>query len=405
MTINWRKRPKLENLDAVLELARDKSNTSREILLATITDLFAETGQILSESERVLSEDILRRLVDDVEVTVRQALAERLSGLDTAPRRLVATLARDEIGVAMPILMRSTVLRDADLIEVIRHKSMEHRMAVTMRESVSPDVCESLVETGEADVVVALLQNKAANFRPTTLSRLVGESQTKAAYQEPLLNREDLAPALAARMYWWVSAALRAHILEHFDVDAAALDDAMEAAVHDVAGHQDDANAVKNSSTAVLGSLDDLLAMSEVAGNRLVALLRDGEISLFQALFGKQTGLRPTLLKRLMFEPGGEGLAIACRSVDMEPKIFSAIYRLTRAATDSGVVLARGDLVRIASLYLDIAPELAREVVRNWRRDPDYLWAIKQVMDTGKLAGGLTLDHDEGETSIVSGLP
>jgi uncharacterized protein (DUF2336 family) len=369
-------------LDAVLELARDKSNTSREILLATITDLFAETGQILSESERVLSEDILRRLVEDVEVTVRQALAERLSGLDTAPRRLVATLASDEIGVAMPILMRSKVLRDADLIEVIRHKSMEHRLAVTMRDSVSRDVSDSLVESGEESVVVALLQNEAANFRPATLTRLVDESQTNLAYQGPLLDRDDLSPALAARMYWWVSAALRAHILEHYDVDAAALDDAMEAAVHDVLGLEGGADAAGDESALNVGTLDELLAMSEVAGNRLVAVLRDGEVTLFQALLGKQTGLRPTLLKRLMFESGGEGLAIACRSVDMPPKIFSAIYRLTRAASDEGV--ARGDLVRITSLYLDITPDLAREAVRNWRRDPNYLWAIKQVMEATK---------------------
>lgn len=384
MSINWRKRPRLVSLDAVLELARDKSNTSREILLATITDLFAETGQILSESERVLSEDILRRLVEDVEVTVRQALAERLSGLDTAPRRLVATLASDEIGVAMPILMRSKVLRDADLIEVIRHKSMEHRLAVTMRDSVSRDVTDSLVESGEESVVVALLQNKAANFRPATLTRLVDESQTNSAYQGPLLDRDELSPALAARMYWWVSAALRAHILEHYDVDAAALDDAMEAAVHDVLGLEGGADAAGDESSLNVGTLDELLAMSEVAGNRLVAVLRDGEVTLFQALLGKQTGLRPTLLKRLMFESGGEGLAIACRSVDMSPKIFSAIYRLTRAARDEGLALARGDLVRITSLYLDITPDLAREAVRNWRRDPNYLWAIKQVMEATK---------------------
>ena len=381
MSMNWRKRPKLEDLDAVLELARDKSNTSREILLATITDLFSETGQILSESERVLSEDILRRLVEDVEVTVRQALAERLSGLDTAPRRLVATLASDEIGVAMPILMRSRVLRDADLIEVIRNKSMEHRLAVTMRASVSQDVSESLVETGEESVVVSLLQNKAANFRPDTLSRLVDESQTNSAYQGPLLDREDLNPGLAARMYWWVSAALRTHILDHYDVDTTALDDAMEAAVHDVLGIEGGRDTTGDASMVPVGSLDDLLTMSDVAASRLVAFLRDGEVSLFQALLGKQTGLRPTLLKRLMFEPGGEGLAIACRSVDMPPKIFSAIYRLTRVARDDGSALVRGDLVRITSLYLDITPDLAREAVRNWRRDPNYLWAIKQVLE------------------------
>ena len=57
--------------------------------------------------------------------------------------------------------------------------------------------------------------------------------------------------------------------------------------------------------------------MSEVAGNRLVELLGGGEIPLFQALPGKQVVLRLTLLKRLLFEPGGEGLLIACRLADM----------------------------------------------------------------------------------------
>ena len=61
--------PKLEGLEAVLELARDKSGSGRKALMSAITDLFAGAGPAMSESERALSEDILRRLVEDVEVT------------------------------------------------------------------------------------------------------------------------------------------------------------------------------------------------------------------------------------------------------------------------------------------------------------------------------------------------
>jgi hypothetical protein len=86
-------------------------------------------------------------------------------------------------------------------------------------------------------------------------------------------------------------------------------------------------------------------------------------------------------LKPLLFEPGGEGLSIACRSADMEPKMFATIYQLTRAATSGEKVLERGDLIRIASLYFDIKPELARETVQNWRCNPNYLWATRQMMD------------------------
>ena len=49
--------------------------------------------------------------------------------------------------------------------------------------------------------------------------------------------------------------------------------------------------------------------------------------------------------------------------------------------TSGEEVLERGVLIHIASLYLDITPELSRETLRNWRCNPNYLWAIKQVMD------------------------
>ena len=66
----------------------------------------------------------------------------------------------------------------------------------------------------------------------------------------------------------------------------------------------------------------------------------------------------------------------------MAPKVFSAIYRLLRMTSGSSAQMKRGELTRIASLYLDIKPDLAKTVLRQWRRNPDYLAAIEQV--TGK---------------------
>ncbi|MBL4720936.1 MAG: DUF2336 domain-containing protein [Alphaproteobacteria bacterium] len=382
--MSWRKRPKLENLGALLDLARDKSNTSREILMATITDLFDNTGQILSESERILSEDILRRLIEEVEISIRQALSERLSALPNAPKPILMKLADDDISVALPILKQSTVLQDSDLIEIVRQKSMGHRLAIAMRKSVSENLSDSLIDCKEDQVVVTLLRNDGAKFHPVTMSSLVSEAREKEEYQEPLLRRRDLDPVLARRMFWWVSAALRTHILDNFKVDAATLDDAMEGAVHDIVGDDqpqtfDAKEAEVADPDSNVESLEELLANSDVAGDRLVAQLRQGEVAAFQSALGRKAGLRPTLLNRLIYEQGGEGLAIICRAQDMSPKIFSAIYRMTREATEEGSKLARGELVRITALYLDIQPDLARDVLRNWRRDPNYLWAIKQV--------------------------
>lgn len=390
MNANWRKRPKLDELDALVEMARDKSAAGREALTATVTDLFADTNQVMSDSERALTEGILHQLINDVEASVRKGLADRLSKLDNAPSGLIVLLANDEISVALPILQRSTVLQDEELVEIVRHKSMSHQLAIAMRDSISEPVCDALAETDNEAVVVTLLQNKTARISSETMSNLVNESEKKPRYQEPLLRRDDLHPDLAKRMYWWVSAALRVHLLEKFEIDPAELDDAIEntveTAMEQHTGYKKKhAGFIKDTANE---TLTDLLAYSEVAGDRLIKLLRDGKVTLFITLFANKIGIRTTLAKRILFEPGGEGLAIACRAVGMEPKIFSAIYRLTRAATDKNSDLPRGELVRIASLYLDIRQDQAQIVVRNWQRDPEYLWAIKQV--TGEAGQSVT---------------
>ena len=79
--------------------------------------------------------EILRQLIHDVEMSVRLALSERLAAEDSAPKDLIQILANAEIEVAYPILKDSSVLQDIDLIEIIQHRTMNHQLAVAMRDS------------------------------------------------------------------------------------------------------------------------------------------------------------------------------------------------------------------------------------------------------------------------------
>src|SRR5207302_5420863 len=121
-------------------LARDKSIAGRQALTATVTDLFFAQGNVLTDRERALMTEILRQLINDVEGSVRRLLAEKLARQKDAPRDLVVTLANDEIGVAHPILMHSEVLLDAELIEIIHHRTLEHQLVIAVRKSVSEPV-------------------------------------------------------------------------------------------------------------------------------------------------------------------------------------------------------------------------------------------------------------------------
>ena len=112
---------------AMLDLARDTTAAGRRALFVTVNDLFLEGEGALSERERALMGDILRRLIGDVEKAVRTELAERLAERGDAPRNLVVALANDEFDVAHALLVKSEVLKDTDLIGVIRDRTHASR--------------------------------------------------------------------------------------------------------------------------------------------------------------------------------------------------------------------------------------------------------------------------------------
>jgi len=222
----------------LLALARDRSIDGRTRLVQIVGDLFFDSGRVLSDRERSHMTEILRQLIHDVEKSVRRAVADRLASEAKAPSDLVVALANDEIEVAYPILTESAVLQDIELIEVMAHRSMKHQLAISIRESLSETVSGALVDTGDIDVIKSLLENASAAISQKTMEYLVEESQRVDAYRNPLVHRHDLNPALAKRLYWWVSAALRNHILETYKIDPTELEETIESAVVDLMGRK-----------------------------------------------------------------------------------------------------------------------------------------------------------------------
>ncbi len=364
-------------VDGLFELARDKSTEGRTALAAAVSDLFFDADDPPNEQERALMSDILRRLVHDIEMTVRRYLSERLADQKNAPRDLILTLANDEIGVAQPILERSSVLRDSELIEIIRARTTEHRMAIAIRRSVAEPVADALVESGEEDVILRLLENPNARISAATMAYLVEESKRVDAFQNPIVRRHDLPPELAARMYWWVSAALRRHILDNFDIDPADLDDSLEATIRHITGAGRRKESVVTDRTLALAErLDRIKAITP---QFMIQVLRNGEVPLFHALFARFTGLPVKLVSRFIYEPGGEALAVACKASGVEKGDFASLYLLSRKARPGADIVDPGELSGLLELFERMDLEAANRIVRRWRRDPAFVDAIERV--------------------------
>ena len=115
------------DVQQLLQLAREKSEQARSHLFEVMGDLFQAQAAVLSAQERALMVDILEKLVREVSHDIRMKLSHRLADLPGIPRELAVLLANDEIDIASPILMRSRALQDTDLIEIVHHRSRQHK--------------------------------------------------------------------------------------------------------------------------------------------------------------------------------------------------------------------------------------------------------------------------------------
>lgn len=367
--------PRSADAERLLELAARKSAQGRETLYRTLWDFFEQRSGMLTQAERDLMTDILRQLSREIEMTIRIELSKRLAAQPGANRELARILADDQIEVAFPILMESRVLQDVDLIEIVRERTQQHRLAVAMRADISDDVCTALVDCADDEVTVTLLRNSTAQIGTGLYERLSEQSKTSEILQEPLLGRPDLPPTVARRMFAWVSAALRHFIVGKFQLDTDAIDDTISQSLTATA----QATIEEQPSSPAETMVERLAREGKLTSDFLVKALRRGEIAPFEAGFARLAGIRLQLAKRIIYEPGGEAFAIACIAGAIDKANCLKIFELTRKAHEMPMSEAVAQAEALSIFFDNTSREAAEVVVRKWRRDPEYLAALKQI--------------------------
>lgn len=363
-------------ISKLIHLARDRSGQARRILAENISDLFLSSQGRLTEQQHALMTDILGKLINDAETTVRQELAAQLAESGNAPPELIRLLANDQIEIARPILEKSKILQNEDLIEVVRQRSDEHRLCVAMRANLSSAVSDALVDSGSEDVIEALLSNNDAEISRHAMEYLVAESQRVDRFQEPLLKRQDLAPELAHRMFWWVSAALRRQIILDFDMDEITLDDAVEDIARKVL---DDDRGGENAMGRAVRLVSRMAAMGELNTRFLTHALKQQKIPVFIAGLSEISKVDTNTVWRIFNDTGGESFAILCKAIGMDRQEFTSLFLFLTEVRGGKKVHSTSILKDILSLYDTIKLHSAQAVLNFWQRDKSYLTAIEEV--------------------------
>jgi uncharacterized protein (DUF2336 family) len=148
-------------------------------------------------------------LVVEAERDIRHRLSERLADADWAPSALINIMALDEIEIARPIIARSPVLQDHDLIRLLVQATLEHQIEIARRPRLPAPVVEAIISRDEPAVLTALASNDTAEISPDAMGRLVSRSREVVALRSPLARHPKLSSDLAEQLYLLVGRALR----------------------------------------------------------------------------------------------------------------------------------------------------------------------------------------------------
>ena len=150
----------------------------------------------LSADDSAAAEGAMLMLLDDPASIVRGALAQSLAASEDAPPAVIFALAQDQIDVARPVLERSPLLVDTDLVDILAAGESAVQVAIARRLWLPRSVAAALAEVGTVDACLALAENASAEIAPLSFDRLIVRHGDQAPIREALLARGDL-PAVA----------------------------------------------------------------------------------------------------------------------------------------------------------------------------------------------------------------
>jgi uncharacterized protein (DUF2336 family) len=173
------------------------SYAKRAETVRRIANLFIDGAQVFNEDHVGLFDDVLCRLVTEIENKARAEMSRTLSPVANAPGALMRQLANDDdIEVAGPVIAQSMRLQEADLVSIAQTKSQAHLFALSGRDGIGEAVTDVLVKRGDMEVMRNVADNKSARISNGSFTALVMRAEDDGLLAEKVGLREDIPPHL-----------------------------------------------------------------------------------------------------------------------------------------------------------------------------------------------------------------
>ena len=172
----------------------------------------------LTEEERAHAATIMKIMAEDAAILVRRSLAVALKNSNKLPRDIANRLATDVESIALPVILNSPMLTDADLVEIVRASPPAKQIAVASRETLSTTVTGAIAEYAVSAAVERALANDNALFDEdgleTSLERFAGVSAVTAA----MVHRNELPLSVTEKLVTIVTGELFDHLVNRHEL-------------------------------------------------------------------------------------------------------------------------------------------------------------------------------------------
>lgn len=390
---------KSENLGHLMVKLHDVYNEYKQDIFGTvfsqnrISDVVEEilTEENVTEEEQELVTEILLTLVKEAEAKLKAAISDRISVIDDAPNRLSLELAHDDITVARPILENSVALSDDDLVYIINTRQREHWQSIARRRGLKDGVINKLADTNDSSTYNELLKNFNVRLTHYTGEKIAERAKTDHFLADGLIGRDELSKSIIIDIYHHVGEAIQHQIEQKYNYTS----EELNKAINDISAEISSGETLKvdkftdeaapprrpepmphgrdmDFDPEAVNIEDEEYATAlkykksgELSVDLMVRHLKRKQFKSFIAQLAVMADLDPSLVRDILRQQYGKGLAIICVSQEINKSDFMNLFLLTQPLRGSGRIVPDGHIAKAMDSYSNISLEQAKKIVEN----------------------------------------
>ena len=280
----------------------------------------------LTQKEKQIAEDIFRLITNDVEIQVREELAESLKTCTFLPYDIVQKIIFDVAAVAVPMIQYSEVISDEDLVTILQTKDEEKQCAVAKRHRISPMVCDHLIEESDKTPVIILIGNQGADISEYSYNKLLDKFEACDEIHEPILMRAKVPVTILEKVITKVSDELRKQLLTRHDLPVNVITTLVTQTREKAILNLSETSTEEDVRTLVI----HLHNVDRLTPNLILRSVCVGDMKFFEYALAIKAGIPIRNARILIYDSGPLGLERLYEEAELPPEMFPAVRLAVR---------------------------------------------------------------------------